>query len=146
MEHPTQNWFNYASNSIIPYVANTTKIEVRAWRGNCTGYGCLTSDTISTFWNVWPAAVNPVLERVPDIDGACAGISVKADLVTPGSGGATCSDIYEYRTNNGSGYGAWSPYVPGTNIVSTGLTAIQIISYRGNCNPLVVVLFQIQTP
>ena len=130
------NWFNYASNSIIPYPANTTQVEVRAWRSNCTaGTGCLSSDTALVSWIVVQIPVNPVLAKNPNLATVCESTPVQATLVTPGTGGAACSDIYEYRTNNGSGYGAVLPYTLATNISTTGLTAVQVIYYRGNCDP-----------
>ena len=129
------SWLSYVSNAIIPYPANTTKIEVRAWRGNCeVGAGCNATDTVSVLWNITPSPVAPIISKIPNLDNVCSG-NVSASILQPGTGGSGCSDIYEYRTDNGSGYGAWMPYVPTTNIPTIGLTSVQVKAYRGNCAP-----------
>ncbi|MEI6349171.1 MAG: gliding motility-associated C-terminal domain-containing protein [Bacteroidota bacterium] len=129
-------WNPYVNNSLIPYVLANTQIQVRAFRGNCDPLaGCLSSDTTMVQWWISPQPVNPVLSKMPDVITVCDGTNVWAVLNTPGSGGVGCSDEFQYRTNNGSGYSTWSPYVLTTNINTTGLTAVQIISARGNCSP-----------
>jgi gliding motility-associated-like protein len=130
-------WINYTSGNIINHGANVGEVQVRAFRGNClSNSGCGTSDTAFVSWIFTPDPVGPILQRTPDISPVCVGSDVSAILVTPGSGGSGCSDVINFRVDNGSGYGAWSPYVPGTLISTTGLTSIQIVSQRGNCNPL----------
>jgi len=126
-------WMNYLSGNNIPYLTSSTDVEVRAWRGDCAlANGCLASDTILSHWAIAPALIRPIISKVPNTDSICSG-NVSAVLLTPGMGGAGCSDVFEYRTDNGSGYGAWTLYVPGTDISSVGMSAIQIHAYRGNC-------------
>ena len=44
------------------------------------------------------------MSKVPNVNTVCEGMGLTATLVTPGSGGVTCEDIFVYRTNNGTGY------------------------------------------
>lgn len=127
-------WAAYTSGNNIPYGTTDTEVEVRAWRGDCaTATGCLASDTITANWVIAPALIRPIISKVPDTDSICSG-DVRAEITTAGSGGLGCSDVYEYRIDNGAGYGAWSAYIPGTNIPTVGVTAVQIHAYRGNCS------------
>lgn len=131
------SWLNYTSGNTIIHGVNVSEVQVRAFRGNCTpASGCETSDTTLVHWILTQEPTGPVLQKNPDLTTICEGLTVNATVITPGSGGDDCSDVINYRVNNGSGYGAWMPYIPGTPIATTGMTRIQIVSSRGNCNPL----------
>ena len=127
-------WTNYSSASPIITTSLQT-VEIRAFRNNCNvTSGCVVNDTALVSWNITPQPIAPIMTKVPDVLNLCEGDPLSADVLTPGSGGAGCSDTYQYRTNNGSGYSAWQAYVPGTDISSLGLTQVQIIYYRGDCD------------
>ena len=127
-------WTAYTSGSAIGYGATITKIEIRAFRGNCDiSSGCTSSDTSSTFWNIIPGLVRPIIAKNPQLNAICEGVDVSATITTPGSGGVGCSDVMEYRTNNGSGFGAWTAYSGGTLINTLGLTGVEIRANHENC-------------
>ncbi|MEI6347052.1 MAG: hypothetical protein WCP69_03795, partial [Bacteroidota bacterium] len=127
-------WLSYISGSNIN-TSGLSNVEVRAFRGNCLANSlCLASDTVSVSWLITPQPIAPVLAKVPNILSVCAGTNLSATLTTAGSGGSGCSDVIQYRTDNGGGFGIWQNYTPPTAISTTGLVAVQIISYRGNCD------------
>ena len=84
-----------------------------------------------TFYvNVVDDPVAPVMAKDPGQAAVCAGTDVSATVTTAGSGGVpACNDIYEYSTNSGS---TWSAYTPGTAISTTGLSGTDIVQIRSS--------------
>ncbi len=73
----------------------------------------------------------PIMTKNPAVTAVCAGVPVKAVWASDGSGGvAPISDIYQYRTNNGTSWSSWATYVSGTEIVTTGMTGVEIRAAR----------------
>lgn len=68
------------------------------------------------------------LTRYPDEDVICQGSVVWANL-TAGSGG-NGNDVIEYRTHDGSDWSVWDDYISGTEINTTGITEVQIRTWR----------------
>jgi hypothetical protein len=69
------------------------------------------------------------LSKNPDSEGVCVGSNVSATLI-PGSGGNGV-DSLAYRTKTGSStWSAWSDYASGTNIPTTGKTAVEVHTLR----------------
>ena len=66
------------------------------------------------------------MQKEPDENIVCEGTDVWADLITAGSGGNNCEDIFLYRTNDGNTWTAWENYIPGTHIETTGIKDIGI--------------------
>lgn len=127
-------WTNYVSDSPITYPVDATLVEVKAWRGNCDPIsGALSSDTVFVSWNIIPTMVNPILEKYPDVAQVCQGVDVSASITTPGNGGNSCSDILQFRVNNGLDYTEWTHYLEGSNISTHGLTQVEIRGFRGDC-------------
>jgi hypothetical protein len=75
--------------------------------------------------------VAPVLKKSPDIAKVNAGQDVSASLKTPGSGGISCTDQFEYRTETGTTWSKWAVYKPGNTISTAGRTGIEIKAERG---------------
>ncbi|MCD4791273.1 MAG: right-handed parallel beta-helix repeat-containing protein, partial [Bacteroidales bacterium] len=68
----------------------------------------------------------PVLNMVP-ASPVCESTSVKATINTAGSGGVSCSDRYEYSTDGGN---TWLAYTLNTDIPTTGKSTIKVKSIR----------------
>ena len=128
-------WYNYTSGQNI--LANGRQsIQVRAWKGNCTsGAGCATSDTLVETWTVTPNITNPTITKNPNRTSVCEEENISAILNVAGSGGVGCSDVFEYRTSDGSSWSAWAPYTLGSSIPVIGSSAVEIQAYRSNCAP-----------
>ncbi|MDD2345773.1 MAG: hypothetical protein PHY85_06480, partial [Bacteroidales bacterium] len=127
-------WTAYVSNNTISYSAGTTQVQIRTFRGDCqVGSGCLSSDTNIVSWQLDPSLINPVLSKNPNISSICAGVQVSASIAVSGSGGIGCSDILQYRINDGVNYSAWAMYNEGDGIATNGLTEVQIRGFYGGC-------------
>lgn len=139
LEYRTDNgggftaWAAYTSSSNIP-TSGLIAIEVRTYR-TATVAGCNTSSVNSVSWVVVPQPVSGTLAKTPNTTNVCEGTSVSATL-TAGSGGTgTVTDVIEYRFN---GTGGWSSYTSGASLSTTGVTLVEIRTYRTatgpNCN------------
>ena len=127
-------WTSYTSGNNIPYPANTTQVEVRAWRGNCDPLsGDVVSDTITSLWNITPVLTNPILIKNPTDATVCQGSNVSANVTVSGTGGVGCSDLLQYRVHNGTTFSAWATYVEGNQINTSGYTQVQIRGIHGSC-------------
>jgi hypothetical protein len=74
--------------------------------------------------------LNPTINvKSPDVTSVCAGQNVSATF-NAGSGGLGCSDDFEYSTNGGT---SWTAYTPGANI-STASLAGQTVMIHGRHN------------
>ncbi len=107
-------------------------ITIQGRRNNCTsGSGCTgTSYTTLATWTVNAQPVSGTLTKTPNTSSVCEGNNVSA-TATAGSGGAgTIVDELDYRTDDGTGFTAWTAYTSGTNIPTTGLVTIEIRTYR----------------
>ena len=75
----------------------------------------------------------PIITRVPDVDVVCVTEDLMA-LITEGTGGIDCSDVYEYQTFDGA-WSGWETYINEDIVdISPTTTALQIRAYRDNCN------------
>ncbi len=74
-----------------------------------------------------------LLVKTPDVASFCQGAYANVSATfNPGSGGVGCTDQYQYRTDGG----AWTVYVPGTDISTVGVTSLIEIQVRRNgCAP-----------
>jgi hypothetical protein len=90
----------------------------------CNADACTDSKRFEIFED--PVSQN-VIPSPADLT-VCAGTFVSATF-TGGSGGFPdgCTDTYEFSTNNGT---SWSAYSPGQNIPTTGLTGSNIVQIR----------------
>ncbi|MDX9946338.1 MAG: DUF2341 domain-containing protein, partial [Bacteroidales bacterium] len=124
-------WNNYLSGSEISTTGHS-KVEIRGQRTGCTaGSGCTgTSWVTLAEWNVYPQPTSPALNvKTPDLAATCAGQPVSATFVA-GSGGAGCTDSFRYSYD---GSGTWTAYTPGSTIITTGHTLIEIQGRRAGC-------------
>ena len=127
------SWNTYASGQNISTIGATT-ILIRASRGNCTaGSGCTSSGYVQlASWTV-STVTAAVLTPSPSGGVVCSGNPVSATVLTAGTGGDGCTDIYQYRYFASGSWTTWFAYTPGSNISSVGRTAIEIRSVR-NCD------------
>ena len=98
-------------------------IQLSESDGSCTG--------VSIIYNVttFGQPVGPTLNaKTPDLATVCDGQLVSATFIA-GSGGAGCTDTYQYRFDGGS----WNSYVPGNNLNTAGHTSVEIQGQRSGC-------------
>ncbi len=111
-----------SSTGISPVVTFTTagvyRVRYRE-RHNCCGWSTPSFQTIT----VTEDPIAPVLAPSPSDPTICQGGTVSA-IVTPGSAGTGCTEVYEYRLDGGT----WLPYTSGSSI---GSTAANTITVRG---------------
>ena len=126
------SWFAYTPGDDIS-TAGHNQVEIQGSRSGCTAdAGCTETAWITlATWNIVPQPTNPSLNtRIPDLPAVCAGQPVSATF-DPGSGGVGCDDAFQYRYD---GSGAWLLYTPGTDIVTTGHTLVEIRLQRAGCD------------
>ena len=111
-------WNPYASNANI-VTQGHTRVEIRATRQGCTagancpdpGYNAIAS------WDVVSQPSPPTLAfKTPSVNSICNGELASAEFFA-GTGGTGCTDSYRYQWD---GAGAWTAYVPGTQLNTTG--------------------------
>ena len=113
---------------------------MQAWRGDCDEFtSCQNSEINSVQWNIHPEPIAPIIAKNPDISGLCQGV-VSATLIEAGSGGVDCSDIYEYRVDDGSGFGSWSAYNLEDEILIDNYVEVQIRAYEAIVLLMVVMI------
>jgi len=125
-------YYSYTPGTPISTTGHTL-VVIQGQRSNCTaGVNCTGTSWVELArWNILPPPTPPTLNnKSPDLAEVCAGKAVWANFV-PGSGGAGCSDEFEYGYD---GSGSWTTYVPGTNISSIGHTKIEIRGRRADCD------------
>lgn len=100
---------------------------IQARRASCqTGCDNSVWNSVAS-WTVSAQPVSGTLAKTPNVSNVCEGTSVSAAL-TAGSGGAgTITDVLEYRFN---GTGVWSTYTSGSSLSTTGVTQVEVRTYR----------------
>jgi hypothetical protein len=121
-------WNDIAGTNVTSYtpVAPPT---TTCYRRKVTDIVCGTeANTEFKKFEIFPDPVSQNIIPLPANLTVCAGISVSATF-TGGSGGypGGHSDIYEYSTNSGS---SWSPYSPGQNISTAGISGTNAVQVR----------------
>lgn len=122
-----------ASNSVVASGTGIYKIKVRR---NCNGTGCDISGESENSWNVVAQPIAGTLNTATPAAGAiCQGQNVSA-TINAGSGGVSGVEVYEYSTDGGS---SWSAYTSGATITTaTATTSVQIrvsrTSSTAGCN------------
>ncbi|KXK39543.1 MAG: HYR domain-containing protein [Saprospiraceae bacterium] len=114
--NPSRQW-NFLGGKSVQLTVNTT------------GCAPVLSNLLS--FEVFDQPAAPTLDVATPSSGTnvCIG-DVMSATTNPGTGGAnSCSDEYQYSTDNGV---TWQPYVPGNNIIMD--TSIVIIQGRRVCN------------
>jgi hypothetical protein len=124
---PGPSWIDIGSSSTTTYTATNlsvaTKYRVVVKSGQCAS-AYSSEETIDTE----TPPVSGTLTKSPNVANVCDGNDVSATL-TPGSGG-NLTDITEYRTKSGGSWGSWTAYTPGNAITTTGVTNVEIQTYR----------------
>ncbi|MFN0034245.1 MAG: HYR domain-containing protein [Saprospiraceae bacterium] len=126
-------WSAYTSGAPITAGTMTVKIQVKR---DCDGLGCDGSAETFAVIASWPVVADPTAPalNVPSpANGTtvCTGASVSA-TITPGSGGTgTCTDTYQFSTDNGS---TWSAYTSGDPITAGTMTVK--IQVKRDCDGL----------
>jgi gliding motility-associated-like protein len=124
-------WTAYIPGANISSAGHTL-IEIQGQRTGCTTEaGCTGTEWVTlASWNIIPPPVGPSLNiQTPDIPAICSGQIVSATF-NPGSGGAGCTDAFQYRFDN---TGIWTIYTPGSIISTTGHTHVEIQGQRAGC-------------
>lgn len=70
------------------------------------------------------------LTKTPNVATVCEGASVSATATAGANGTGTITDVLQFRTNSGAGFSAWNTYTSGAAIATTGLTAVEIQTFR----------------
>ncbi|MEI6312381.1 MAG: hypothetical protein WCP57_08990, partial [Bacteroidota bacterium] len=147
------SWSAYTSGATINTSSATTSVQIRVSRTAGTGTGCnaVGPNVIAT----WPVTIQPIAPTLniatPTIGAICQGQNVSA-TITAGSGGTGASDVYEFSTNGGT---SWSAYTSGTIIntsSATGSVQIRVSRTAGTgsgCNtagPNIIATWPVNTP
>jgi hypothetical protein len=125
------SWLPYASGGTITTAAPGTYIV--QGRRNCSGSSCDGSaETYATLasWTVVADPIAPTLNVATPTSGSsvCIGAGLSATF-NAGSQGSSCADEYQYSTNGG---GTWVAYTPGSTITAAA-AGTYIIQGRRNC-------------
>jgi len=124
-------WNNYAPGSPVGTTGHS-KVEIRAQRSGCTsGSGCTGTAWVTLAkWDVNPQPTGPALNtKTPNLAAVCDGQAVSATF-SAGSGGVGCTDVFQYSYD---GSGTWNSYTPGTDIITTGHSRVDIRGQRSGC-------------
>ena len=123
-------WQAYTPGSpLSSALAGIDRLRIRTKRTS-SGTGCTSSTYNTVTWTVSLQPTGPSLNlKTPNLGSVCAGQTVSA-IFNPGTGGAGCSDTYQYRFD---GTGAWSSYTPGSGLNTTGHTLVEIQGERSGC-------------
>lgn len=125
-------WAAYTPGNPIAATGLVT-IEVRATRN---AVAC-TPATNTASWTVEATPVAPTITKSPNTAAVCAGTNVSATF--SGGTGGNGTNTYEYRTSTNSGgtWTTWTAYTAGNNIVTTGLTNVEVRATRNAvaCTP-----------
>ena len=84
-------------------------------------------------WNTIAQPVAQSITKLPNVADVCVGGTVSATF-SGGSGGVSPTDVYEYSTDGG---GSWAAYTPGSPISSAvaGANRLQIRTQRTSLVP-----------
>ena len=139
LPNPTYTWSVSGGGIIIS--GQTTNSIVVDWTAAggpytlsvfTTSNGC-PGDAKTVAVTVVPQPVGPtLLAMTPPGPSVCDGTLVSATF-SPGSGGVGCADEFQYRFD---GTGVWTPYIPASNLNTTGHTLVEIQGRRNGCTPL----------
>ena len=124
-------WVSYSPGSPITTTGHNS-VEIQGLRSGCTaGAGCTGTEWASLVsWNINPVPVGPTLSnKIPNPAAVCSGQGVSATF-NSGSGGAGCTDTYQYRFDNS---GTWTAYTPGSTISTMGHNSVEIQGQRAGC-------------
>ncbi len=78
--------------------------------------------------------ISSTMTKTPNLSSVCDNQDVSASVNVAGSGGVSCSNIYEYRTQTSiDGWISWASYTAGTSISTAGKTGVEIRASRGGC-------------
>lgn len=124
----TGEWVDISGTNSTSYTPDPPVIT-SCYRRKVSDIICNTdSNTDSKRFEIFEDPVSQNVIPSPADLTVCAGTFVSATF-TGGSGGFPdgCTDTYEFSTNNGT---SWSAYSPGQNIPTTGLTGSNIVQIR----------------
>ena len=124
-------WQTYIPGNNIN-TSGHTLLQIEGQRSGCNPLtGCTgTAWVVLVSWNIVSQPVAPSLNvKSPNLPVVCDGQQVFATF-NAGSGGVGCSDQYQYCYD---GSGMWIPYMPGTNISTSGHTQVQLQCQRTGC-------------
>lgn len=133
------NWNAYTPGTSISTSGMTGSVQIRTQR-TATGNGCDASVWNTALWSVYsdPEAQS-IIPNIGSGTTICAGQNIFAGFSGGFGGCGTITDVYEYSTNAGS---SWSAYTPGSNINTSGLSGNSIVQIRtrrvatgSNCEP-----------
>ncbi|MCF8275459.1 MAG: hypothetical protein K9J17_01895 [Flavobacteriales bacterium] len=133
---PSSPTFSYSTGSVTTSAFTTAGTYIVRYRERheCCGWSRPVFATITVEED--PSA--PTIAPNPNVASVCEGSIVKA-VITAGSNGTGCADLYEYSTNGGAD---WLPYTSNSNItapVGASVVTIRVSrSCTGNgCTPYV---------
>ena len=103
-----------------------------------TGTGC--NATSTNIIATWPVTIQPIAPTLniatPSVGTICQGQNVSA-TINAGSGGTGASDVYEFSTNGGSSWSAYSPSDPISTASATTSVQVRVSRTAGSatgCN------------
>jgi len=122
------NYNSYTPGTAIPTTGLAGQTVIIQARRICSGDGCDgAAETFATIasWTVVADPTAPTLNVANPSSGStvCAGHYLSA-TITAGTGGTGCTDEYQFSTNSG---GSYSAYTPGTPISTGGLAGQTVI-------------------
>jgi hypothetical protein len=128
------SWTAYTPGATISTASLAGQtVMIHGRHNNCTANtGCTATYDLLASWTVIAQPVNPTLNvKSPDLSSVCAGQNVSATF-NAGSGGLGCSDDFEYSTDGGT---SWTAYTPGANINTASLAGqtVMIHGRHNNC-------------
>jgi uncharacterized protein YaiE (UPF0345 family) len=117
-------WNTYTSGTSLNTAGHTT-VDIQTFR-TASGPGCTASAAKLASWTVNSATHSGSFTPTPSAGPVCEGTVLSA-LVNGGQGGAgTITDVAQYRYDGGT----WVDYSAGSNLVTTGHTTVELITYR----------------
>ena len=124
----TGEWSDIPGTNMTSYTPSAPAVTT-CYRRKVTDIVCGT-EAYTDFkeFEIFADPVSQDIEPVPATPAICAGTFISATF-SGGSGGypGGFEDIYEYSTNHGI---SWSPYAPGVEIPTDGLSGIDIVQIR----------------
>jgi hypothetical protein len=132
------SWSAYTSGATITTASATTSVQIRVSRTAGTGTGC--NATSTNIIATWPVTIQPIAPTLniatPSVGTICQGQNVSA-TINAGSGGTGASDVYEFSTNGGSSWSAYSPSDPISTASATTSVQVRVSRTAGSatgCN------------
>jgi hypothetical protein len=122
------SWSTYTSGSSISTssLSGSSVVQIRSIRTRGDGDGC-NGDSVTLSWSVVPQPVAGVITpNIASGNTVCQGQDLSA-TIGAGSGGTGSVDIFEFSTNGGS---SWSAYTSGTTINTNSLNGTDVVRIR----------------